>query len=123
MTSHITHEEKALEIIRLIFHGGLSRDKQEAVKQVAAIIQRGVKKGANMTKLECILLCAMNNISSTLIGPDYRRERIASATVTAQEALQQIKEPEQYLCCCGYGCHEDENFDFVNGQLVQKVGL
>ena len=28
---------------RLIFHGGLSRDKQEAVKQVAAIIQRGVE--------------------------------------------------------------------------------
>ena len=42
MVSPMTHEEKALEIIRLIFHGGLSRDKQEAVKQVAAIIQRGV---------------------------------------------------------------------------------
>ena len=43
MTSHMTHEEKALEIIRLIFHGGLSRDKQEAVKQVAAIIQQGIE--------------------------------------------------------------------------------
>ena len=43
MVSPMTHEEKALEIIRLIFHGGLSRDKQVAVKQVAAIIQRGVE--------------------------------------------------------------------------------
>ena len=47
----MTHEEeKALEIIRLIFHGGLSRDKQEAVKQVAAIIQRGVEPGLEAYK-------------------------------------------------------------------------
>jgi hypothetical protein len=35
-----TSEEKALDIIRLIFRGGLSKDSDEAVKQIVVIIER-----------------------------------------------------------------------------------